>query len=174
VNFTVYVLYSADNHCLYVGQSAHLIERLRTHNSASAWYGQVATIKIEHATSRGFAMCREAELIRSLKPIHNVVGVERDVLKARRKPSHRRSVSQPETLKAKIRRVQGTRIKAHREAANIRQGELADSLGVSKQSIHQWETGRTTPRREYQIALAAALSFDWLDVFNLDDIEAAA
>lgn len=39
----------------------------------------------------------------------------------------------------------GENIKAKREAANITQEQLAESLNVTRQTVSSWETGRTEP-----------------------------
>lgn len=51
----------------------------------------------------------------------------------------------------------GQRIRAAREQHGISQEELAISVGVSPQSIHQWESGRTTPRHTRMRKLAVVL-----------------
>ena len=45
-------------------------------------------------------------------------------------------------------------IKKYRKENNLSQDELAEKLGVSRQSISLWETGQTQPTIENIIALA--------------------
>ena len=45
-------------------------------------------------------------------------------------------------------------IRDHRKKANMSQDELAEKLGISRQSISLWETGQTQPTIENIIALA--------------------
>ncbi|MGQ4531989.1 helix-turn-helix transcriptional regulator [Dermabacteraceae bacterium P13138] len=51
-----------------------------------------------------------------------------------------------------------------REHAQLDQGELADLMGVSRQSINSAEAGRSEPRRSTVIlwAMATGVDFDWL------------
>jgi hypothetical protein len=71
----VYVHLDAANTVLYVGISLTLAERTSYHRANSGWWQQVATIRIEHLSSRAAALAREAELIIELKPLHNRAGV---------------------------------------------------------------------------------------------------
>lgn len=71
----VYVHLDADDVVLYVGISLTLAERSGYHRANSGWWGQVATIRVEHLPNRAAALAREAELIAELKPMHNRAGV---------------------------------------------------------------------------------------------------
>lgn len=51
----------------------------------------------------------------------------------------------------------GHRIRAAREQFGLSQEELAVSVGVSPQSIQQWESGKTNPRHTRMRKLAAVL-----------------
>ncbi|MCH7421279.1 helix-turn-helix transcriptional regulator [Shewanella sp. MM_2022_3] len=73
----------------------------------------------------------------------------------------------------------GQRIKAAREKQKLSQEELGDLMGVSFQSVQQWESGKTTPRTTRMRKLATVLktSPNWLQFGmgqstseNLDDI----
>jgi transcriptional regulator with XRE-family HTH domain len=54
----------------------------------------------------------------------------------------------------------GKRIKAARRANRISQSELARQLGVSPQSVQQWESGETTPRRHRVAEIVRVLGCD--------------
>lgn len=58
----------------------------------------------------------------------------------------------------------GARIRTQREHLGFTQAKLALMIGVSENAITQYETGRSSPRRERVGALAAALgkSIGWL------------
>jgi transcriptional regulator with XRE-family HTH domain len=73
----------------------------------------------------------------------------------------------------------GQRIREAREALGFSQEQLADNLGISFQSVQQWETGKTTPRATRMRKLATVLgkSPTWLqfgvgpsDSSKIDDI----
>jgi transcriptional regulator with XRE-family HTH domain len=51
----------------------------------------------------------------------------------------------------------GNRIKAAREKLNMSLESVADKLGVSFQSVQQWEAGNTSPRRKRMEKLAEVL-----------------
>ncbi len=54
----------------------------------------------------------------------------------------------------------GKRIKAARRTNRISQSELARRLGVSPQSVQQWESGETTPRRHRVAEIVRILGCD--------------
>lgn len=73
----------------------------------------------------------------------------------------------------------GQRIREAREALGFSQEQLADSLGISFQSVQQWETGKTTPRATRMRKLATVLgkSPTWIqfgvgpsDSTKIDDV----
>ena len=45
-----------------------------------------------------------------------------------------------------------------RESARLSAGELAAALGVSRQSVHSWESGRAVPSAAHALAYARALA----------------
>jgi len=48
----------------------------------------------------------------------------------------------------------GRRIYAYRTKRNLSQGDLADALGVSRQSVSKWENGNATPDLDKLVKLA--------------------
>ena len=58
---------------------------------------------------------------------------------------------------SEIRRVIGKRIAIARNAAGINQDELADAVGVHKQTISRWENGKRAPNGE-EIRLIAKIT----------------
>lgn len=71
----VYTHLDANDVVLYVGISLTLAERTGYHRANAGWWGQVATIRVEHLPNRAAALAREAELIVELCPLHNRAGV---------------------------------------------------------------------------------------------------
>ncbi len=65
-------------------------------------------------------------------------------------------------------REQGARIRDGRVAAGLSIPDLADAVGTSAGAVSHWETGRHTPRRDRQLAIARTLGVPWLDLFGLD------
>ena len=61
---------------------------------------------------------------------------------------------------------------SYRKKAGMSQQELAEHLGVSRQSISKWETGTTVPSSEKLIRLSRLYSVS-LDVLTNDVIELA-
>jgi putative transcriptional regulator len=60
-------------------------------------------------------------------------------------------------------------VRALREAAGLSQGQLAEAMAVSRQTINSIETGRYTP--SLPLAIALARYFDHLveEVFHVDE-----
>lgn len=54
------------------------------------------------------------------------------------------------------RKLLGQRLRCARERSNLSQGDAADALGVTRQAISSWETGRSTPSATQLGELAAA------------------
>lgn len=62
-------------------------------------------------------------------------------------------------------------IQVTRQAAGLTQEQLAESVGVSRQTVVKWESGETSPDLEHAAALANALgcSVDALVNFDSED-----
>lgn len=71
--FVVYRFYDADGGLLYVGWSHDVLKRFEHHRYERKWWKQVARIELDHCTSAAAAQAHEAELISSLRPVHNRV-----------------------------------------------------------------------------------------------------
>lgn len=56
------------------------------------------------------------------------------------------------------------RLQIAREYAGLEQGELAERMGVSRNSVSNYEHGRTTPRKIVlnAWAMACGVSIDWI------------
>jgi DNA-binding XRE family transcriptional regulator len=62
----------------------------------------------------------------------------------------------------------GNKIKEAREAAGVTQRVLADGLGVTIQTVGNWERGVTTPKFEiWQVCLL----MQWLEITNLEQLK---
>lgn len=75
---SVYMLFAADETCLYVGCSVNVSSRLATHANGRDWWTTVAYIQLEHFDSKRIALIRERQLIEHLQPTHNVRWTEPD------------------------------------------------------------------------------------------------
>lgn len=53
----------------------------------------------------------------------------------------------------------GDRIRKARRVVGITTDELAQTVGVSKQAVSQWETGATTPRSVHAIARRIQIAY---------------
>jgi predicted GIY-YIG superfamily endonuclease len=67
----VYTLRDETGAAVYVGLSTQMMWRLGQH-SQKPWWTTVASASFEHFDDLGLARRREAELVRALKPKHNV------------------------------------------------------------------------------------------------------
>jgi len=59
-------------------------------------------------------------------------------------------------------------LKVYRAREDITQGELADRVGVSRQTINSIETGRYDPSLELAFKLAHEFGCDIEDLFDFD------
>ena len=60
-------------------------------------------------------------------------------------------------------------IQATRLAAHMTQEQLAEAVGVSRQTVAKWESGETSPDLEHASALAEALGTSLDDLVSFDD-----
>jgi len=58
---------------LYAGVSMNVTGRTAQHETSSAWFAQVETIKLEWFESRQAALMAEERAIKTEKPLHNVI-----------------------------------------------------------------------------------------------------
>jgi len=63
------------------------------------------------------------------------------------------------------------RLKVYRAMEDITQGELADRVGVSRQTINSIETGRYDPSLELAFKLAEEFDCQIEDIFEYEDGE---
>lgn len=70
---SIYIAYDKRGVCLYVGITGARLQRLHAHQKAAKWWRKASTITLEHYGSRQEAEAREVELIRELRPKHNIV-----------------------------------------------------------------------------------------------------
>jgi putative transcriptional regulator len=65
-----------------------------------------------------------------------------------------------------------SRLRRHRLGADgMTQADLAERVGVTRQTIHSIETGKYNPSIELALRLARALGLAVEDLFQLDDQE---
>lgn len=62
----------------------------------------------------------------------------------------------------------GSNIQATRQAARLTQEQLAETVGVSRQTVAKWESGETSPDLEHAAALADALGCTVDALVNFD------
>ena len=60
-------------------------------------------------------------------------------------------------------------IKARRERAGLTQAQLADSLGITKGAVGQWEIGVCNPKADQLPNIAAALGYTIDDLFRKEE-----
>ena len=65
----------------------------------------------------------------------------------------------------------GDNIKKYREQRNLSQYALAKQLGISQQSIAQWEISKTSPRRKTIDKLANILSVTPNELFGYETVK---
>jgi putative transcriptional regulator len=60
-------------------------------------------------------------------------------------------------------------VRARRAARDLSQAQLAEALGVSRQTVNSIETGRYTPSLALAIALARLFETSVEEMFHVDD-----
>lgn len=72
------------------------------------------------------------------------------------------------TKEDKMELILKNRLKVARAEKNISQGELADMVGVSRQTISSIETGQFNPTAKLALILCIALDKTFEDLFYFD------
>jgi hypothetical protein len=68
----VYRCFRVDGRLLYVGCSAFVTDRLRTHEKWTPWWPEVAAVRVERFQSRRAAGTAEVAAIKREAPLYNV------------------------------------------------------------------------------------------------------
>src|SRR3990167_3888832 len=131
----LYRHYDASGTLLYVGIALCSVERLVQHRSGAEWFGQIATIRIEHFETEDIAREAEAKAIRKERPIFNKQGygsycTQRPCV-----------VALPEAINNYI------------QQHGLTQEAFGKKIGVTQGLVWQWLKGftRITPERAVQI-----------------------
>lgn len=74
---TLYRLFGADDALLYVGISGSPGRRFEQHAASKAWWGRVATIRLEHHSTRAAAEAAERTAIAKEAPMFNQAHADR-------------------------------------------------------------------------------------------------
>lgn len=69
----VYSHYDSTGTCLYVGMTGNMKQRNAVHMSVTEWRNQIARIEFIECENLIEASLKERDLIRNLKPIHNIL-----------------------------------------------------------------------------------------------------
>lgn len=157
---TLYRLYDADWHLLYVGITGYPSARFSAHQRDKSWWCEVAAIILEHCESREDLQSREIAAVRDEHPRYNIA-MPRHVW-PRPRPAARTDGTKPfdlESLKAAGEpraQAREERAEAFDEAriaaiAAIADGmtevEAAKLLGVDRLTVCKW-LGKTRKRRQ--------------------------
>lgn len=70
-------------------------------------------------------------------------------------------------------RAQGERLKRARERARLTQKEVAEAIGVTEQSVSQWELGKTRPSLDKIPALARLFNLSESELLNAETVDYA-
>lgn len=85
---TLYVMRDAGGCVIYVGISGHATRRLDEHRLERHWWRDIASIDLSHFDTWVEAIEAESDLIRTLRPLHNVaLNPDRPVERRRSAPS---------------------------------------------------------------------------------------
>lgn len=62
--------------------------------------------------------------------------------------------------------VVSARLRARRSELGLSAPELAERLGVTRQTIYRWESGEDIPHPDRQVEVADALDAPWAELFS--------
>src|SRR5689334_6904132 len=79
-------MFDADSRLLYVGITRDFGHRMKHHAAHKEWFGEVASLTLQHFADRGSVLAAEAATIAAEKPLHNVIRYEDLKLRAFRCP----------------------------------------------------------------------------------------
>jgi predicted GIY-YIG superfamily endonuclease len=139
----VYVCFDEGGTPLYVGITGRSRARLDEHHYGSAWARSTSRIEVEHLSDRDQARARERELIRQLRPLHNVVH------NVRMRPVSREGERLRQQLAdIRERRVAAEQMRAEADAAlaaalpeareYLPHTEIAELLGIKRQALFEF------------------------------------
>ncbi len=74
----VYACRNADREIIYIGCTTRIAKRLADHRRSTPWWHEVADVETFDMPDLATARQREADAIASVRPDHNIVGVNRD------------------------------------------------------------------------------------------------
>ena len=139
----VYQFFNADNQLLYVGATGNMLVRFYGHTSATPWYHEVATIKVQHFTERATALSVEADLIRTGCPLYNS---QHSVTGSR---AYKGGQGRPRGVE-----MEGERFRALLTERGVRIVDVAKATGIHKGTLANLahDRGRTSRARAEAIA----------------------
>lgn len=158
----VYRMFDAGKRLLYVGMSRKVGHRFDQHTHA-VWFSQVATITLEWFPSEAAATVAERRAIHDERPRYNLsrpapVIVKRGLLIPEEISCEMAQAIDDLSLVAAVRvDLKSGAAKVARQRTHLKQVEIADSLGVSRQSVSQWESGDAVPTDEHALAYGRLL-----------------
>lgn len=92
----LYRMYGPDRRLLYIGLTTNLEDRLADHRSMKRWWREVATIELEHFSTRPEAVEAERRAIIDEVPEYNVTNGYAPAVSLHPKPARRRRPSSVE------------------------------------------------------------------------------
>ncbi len=162
----VYVLFGEGNEILYVGKSERIRERMKAHffnkssNTAHFREEMKEFSIIETFYNKGLEMY----LIKKLNPKHNIERHESQVLN---------EIFYEKILKDKSHAMNSYNLKSKLgqflKRAGIKQSQLADMLGVSKQLVNAWVAGRSFPSLGIALVIAKFLECSLEDIWVFEE-----
>lgn len=139
----VYQFFNTDGQLLYVGATGNMLVRFYGHTSATPWYHEVATIKVQHFAERATALSVEAELIRTGCPLYNS---QHSVTGPR---AHTGAPGRPRGVE-----MEGERFRALLAERGVLIVEVAKATGIHRKTLANLahDRGRTSRARAEAIA----------------------
>ena len=147
----LYRQYSKEGKLLYVGISLDYAKRVKQHYKGSAWFLDVADIKLEWFDTRDDALKAERDAIKKEKPECNIM--------------HNNDDEDVFTVSSDVRDFQGMSaqimryIEGHRKIF-LTKGEVAKCIGVASGAINAWiDSSKLKPMKPFAPERSAELYY---------------
>jgi hypothetical protein len=105
IEHTVYIAYSEDGDCLYVGCSVDAEQRIASHRSTSEWWPYAYRYEYLYAPTRAEGFALERATIARLRPLFNQRGNPEPVADPLSRVSHLPRKGSDEAVRAALQRL---------------------------------------------------------------------
>jgi hypothetical protein len=148
----IYRCYDKEGNLLYVGLSRDAIIRSAAHSAQSAWYPNVAVMKIEKFSSREDAEEAERRAIAAENPLHNKMRFSFSASGDRTKKPPRAPRGNGKVTDSAAAKVVLDRLKEQGRTV----AGLCRDMGISRQTFYNVISGHSDPKKNTLVAISKA------------------